>query len=247
MKKNTLKMGARSKVFLDIETFANEVYTWGIYEQNAIAKKKEWFIMSYAYKVEGEKTTHVVSLPDFKTYKKDKGDDKELVKSLWELFDKHDVIIAHNADFDVKKSCARFFHHGLPPPTPYVVVCTKKMAKSRFKMDSNKLDSIGEYTELGRKIKHEGFELWLKCREGNMSAWRKMCQYNKQDVVLLEKIYNKMLPWSNNAPKLYHNALCQHCGSDKVQLRGTYYSKKSGGKRFQCTNCGIWGHTFIKI
>jgi DNA polymerase III alpha subunit (gram-positive type) len=242
--KNKLKKGERTKVFLDIETFANEVYTWGIYEQNAIAKKKEWFLMSYSYKVDGEKTTHVVALPDFKkSYKKDKSDDRELALSLWHIFDKYDVIIAHNADFDVKKSCARFFHHGFPPPSPYEVVCTKKLAKSRFKMDSNKLDHIGEYTELGRKIKHEGFD--LACREGNMAAWGRMKKYNKQDVVLLEKIYQKMLPWSKTAPKLYHNSTCKHCGSDEVQLRGVYYSRKPGGRRFICKECGIWGHTFI--
>ena len=175
----------RKIVYLDIETFANVAYTWGIYEQDIIGKKEEWFILSYAYKVEGEKAVHVVSLPDFPGYKKNMGDDSELVRKLWKLFDEADVIVAHNADFDVKKSCARFLYHGLPPPSPFKTLCTKKLAKSRFKMDSNKLDHIGEYTGMGRKIKHEGFDLWLKCRDGDMKAWGRMCKYNKQDVVLL--------------------------------------------------------------
>lgn len=237
----------RLEVFLDIEIMANLIYAWGIYEQNAVDKYREWYIMSYAYRVKGEKKTHVVALPDFPRFKKDPTDDYDLVKTLWELFDKHDVIIAHNADFDIKKSCARFLHHGLPPPSPYVGVCTKKLAKSRFKMDSNKLDHIGKYTGVGTKLKHQGFDLWKACEAKDKKAWAIMRKYNKMDVDLLVRIYEKMIPWAKNSPKLYFHAKCKYCGSNKTQWRGDYPAKKPYGKRYQCTEsgCGQWGHEFL--
>ena len=229
----------------DIETFANQAFVWGKYEQNVIAYIKEWFMMCYSYKWLDEKGTHVVALPDFKGYKKNKEDDKALVKSLWQLFDEADIIIAHNGNsFDIKKTNARFIYHGLPPPTPYKTIDTKLVAKRYFNFNSNKLDDLGNYFGIGRKLDTGGWELWDACWKGDLKAWKKMKDYNKQDVILLEKVYHKMLPFMTNHPNLAllngEKCACPNCGSLNIQKRGFNTSRVSRTQRYQCQDCSSW-------
>ena len=74
--------GARV-VLLDIETSPNLGYVWGLWDQNVIEFENEWNILCFAWKVLGEKATHVVSRPDFaKEYKADPDDDVMVCEEL---------------------------------------------------------------------------------------------------------------------------------------------------------------------
>ena len=237
-------------LLFDIETMANLVYVWGKYEQNVIAYQRHWYMLTFAYKWLGEKKTYVKSLPDYKLYKKDKHNDLELIKDLWKLFDEADIIIAHNgASFDIKKTNARFIKHKLRPPTPYQIIDTKLVAKKYLKMDSNKLDDLGDYFNIGRKINTGGFELWLGCEANDPKAWKKMCDYNIQDVILLEKVYLEMLPFMVNHPNVGlmngEKTSCPNCGSKETQKRGFGYNRTGKYQRYQCMGCGAWSKSGI--
>jgi DNA polymerase elongation subunit (family B) len=219
-------------LLFDIETSANLAYVWGKYEQNVIEYKEEWRLLSVAWKWLDNPRIYALNAPQ---------NDKKLVKVLWELFDEADVIIGHNSDqFDIRKTNARFAYYNLPPPSPYKTVDTKKAAKRYFNFNSNKLDDLGEYLKLGRKVKHEGFSLWLGCLANNPLSWKRMIRYNKQDVVLLEKIYLRLRPYMTNHPKIYGKTKCPHCGSNNVIYRGMSTSPKPK-QRISCKDCGIWG------
>ncbi len=231
-------------LYFDIENAPNVTYTWGIYEQNVLSVTKEWYIISFAYKW-NEGSVNVLALPHFELYKTDPTDDKELVKKLWELFDEADIIVAHNGDaFDIKKANARFLFHGLPPPQPYKTIDTLKVARKYFKLNSNKLDDLGKYLKVGRKLEHTGFSLWEGCLNGDEKSWRLMCLYNKRDVDLLYKVYDKLKGWMANHPNvnIYNDELnkCPVCGSHKLQKRGFGYTKLGRYQRYQCTECGAW-------
>lgn len=240
----------KPKILLyDIENTPLVSYTWGIWEQDVVEVKEEWYILSFAYKWLGEKTTHVCSLPDYLLYKKDPKNDKELMRTLWTLFNEADIVIGHNSNaHDDKKSNARFIQHGFMPPKPYKTIDTLKVARRYFKFDSNKLDRLGQYFKLGRKVSHEGFSLWLGCMSGNKKSWKKMCEYNKQDVILLEKIYLKMLPYIEKHPNLSilsgEVIGCPNCGSIKTHKRGFVITKGvkqvQRKQRFQCQLCSAW-------
>ncbi len=233
-------------LFFDIETMANLAWVWGKYEQNVIDYEMEWYMLCFAWKWLGESQTHVLGLPDFSGYKKDPENDRKLVLELWKLFNEADIIIAHNGDeFDIKKANARFIYHGLTPPAGYRTVDTKKVAKRYFKFNSNKLDDLGNLLGLGRKIDTGGFELWKGCALGDMPSWNKMMKYNKQDIVLLEKVYFKLLPWMTAHPNLNltEGTLCNcpNCSSHKIQSRGTMpVGRTSIRRRYQCQDCGSW-------
>lgn len=232
-------------LFFDIETMANLAYVWGKYEQDVIAYNRHWYMLSFAYKWLGEKKTYVRALPDYPLYKKDQFSDYALIKELWDLFDEADVVVAHNgASFDVKKANSRFMKWKLPPPSPYKIIDTKLVAKRYTKQDSNKLDDLGDYFGIGRKINTGGFSLWLECEAGDMKAWGKMKKYNIQDVVLLEKVYLAMLPFMTNHPNmnLYSGTLhnCPNCSSYNVVKDGFSYSRVSKTQRWKCKSCGAW-------
>lgn len=230
-------------LFLDLETFPNIGYTWTKWETNVIDFIEHWYILCVGYKWLGGKTK-VVALPDFKGYKPH-SKDEELVKFAWGLLDEADIVIAQNGDaFDIKKLNTRFMQYGLTPPSPYKTIDTLKIAR-KFSFNSNKLDDLGRDLGLGRKLEHEGFPLWLKCREGDMKAWKRMKSYNKQDVELLEQLYLKERPWIKNHPNLdafnHINTTCPRCGSKDIQWRGEYKTQTNLYKRFCCKNCGSWG------
>lgn len=235
----------RTLVF-DIETMANLAYVWGKYEQNVISFEHDWYMLTFAYKWLGEKKIHVRALPDYKNYKKDKKDDKALCKELWDLFDEADVVIGHNGDaFDIKKAQARFVQHGFQPPAPFKTVDTLKVARKYFKFTSNKLDDLGDYLKVGRKVQTGGWELWKGCAiDDKKSSWNKMRRYNKQDIKLLEDVYMALRPWMVNHPNF--NVVsgtkdnCPVCGVANLSKRGFYVTRTTRHQRFRCSGCGAW-------
>ena len=112
-------------------------------------------------------------------------------------------------------------------------------------MTSNKLDMLGQLLGLGRKVPHEGFELWRKCMKGDLKAWAKMVKYCKGDVRLLEKVYLRLLPYMGQHPNYgtytdTDKPECPKCGSTKLQRRGFAYTSVSKFQRFRCNKCGAW-------
>ena len=230
---------------MDVENSPNLAFVWGKYEQNVIDYEKEWYMLSFAYKWKDEKTVKAFKLSDFPTYKKDKTNDKKLLLELWKLLDEADIVIGHNVDrFDVRKTNARFLANGISVPSPYKTVDTLKVAKKYFFLNSNKLGDLGKYLKLGSKIDTGGFDLWLGCMAGDSSSWKKMVEYNKNDIVLLEKVYETLKPWMTNHPNV--NVLsgrpnaCPTCGSPRIHGRGYGIAGGRKKQKFQCQNCSCW-------
>lgn len=229
-------------LFLDIETAPSLGWVWGKWQQNVIDFKTDWYMLSFAYKWAHENQVHVLGLNDFKSYKRDTENDKQLLKALWKLLDEADIVIAHNGDsFDLPKINTRMLTHKMRPPTPYKTVDTLRIAKKAFAFDSNKLDDLGRYLGVGRKLPHTGFHLWRGCMNGDTGSWDLMKQYNAHDVELLEQVYYIMRPWDKNHPNVNKGQqACPKCGSYNVQRRGFSYTLLRKKQRFQCSNCAGW-------
>ena len=71
-------------LFFDIETAPNLAYVWGKYEQDVIAFKSEWHLLSFAYKWLGNPEVKCETMHNQKN-------DKKLSKKLRDLFDEADV------------------------------------------------------------------------------------------------------------------------------------------------------------
>lgn len=230
-------------LLLDIETFPNIGYTWGKYDQNVIRYTQEKCLATFAAKWLNEKPVIAKALNSYPNYKPGSYDDVELVKELWQLLDAADVVVAHNGDaFDIKECNGRFIVHGLKPPKPFKTIDTKKAVKRVSRFNSNKLDDLGELLHIGRKIKTD-FDLWAGCISGDSRSWRLMVDYNKKDVILLEKLYLRLRHWITNHPNftVLDRSWCVKCGSKNIQYRGFAIRGKSRFRRFQCQECGGWG------
>lgn len=227
-------------MIVDIEVTPDLGYVWEKYETNVLSYYKYGQLLSFSCKWYGENTTHMFSLRNMS--------EKQLVKKLWFFLDEADIAIAHNGNaYDFKKANAYFLKHNFSAPSPYKTIDTKLVAKRYFKFVSNKLDDLGDYLGIGRKAQTGGFDLWLACMARDNKAFKKMEEYNKQDVVLLEKVYEKMLPYMNNHPNIgLMNGLilaCPNCGSEHIQKRGIAYTRVSVYQRMQCMDCFSWSQT----
>lgn len=234
-------------ILLDIETSPLTAYTWRAFDDNALKILEFSKIMSVAYKELNKDGVWCKSVSDYKGYKKGQINDERLVKEIWDVLDKADIVISHHGDrFDLPKLNARFVYYGLPAPAAYKSVDTKKVASKYFKFDSNSLNNLGSYLNLGEKIENGGFILWDKCIQGDPDAWQRMKEYNVQDVLLLEKVYLTMRPYINNHPNL--NVLagevtsesCPTCQSTSVIKRGFSVTRTGKRQRYQCSDCGSW-------
>jgi hypothetical protein len=232
-------------LLLDIETSPNLGWTWGKYQQDIIRFNKEWFILCWSVKWLGKPKIITRALPDYSLYGKDPENDMKLMLDLWDLIDEADVVVAHNGDeFDIKKINSRFAFHGITPPSPVKSVDTLKMARKYFGFTSNKLEDLVKSLAIGKdKLETGGFDLWLKCLGGNVEAWKRMIQYNKRDVELLEEVYLKLKPWDITHPNygVYQGErVCPRCGSDNLHSRGYYRTNTLTYNRFCCNDCGGW-------
>lgn len=240
------KKGPRVLIF-DIETSPTLGYVWRVYEDNLLRTEKEWFMLSVAYKWADDDQIKCIALPDFPAYKNkaNRENDVHLVKELWNLFNEADLIIAHNGDaFDIKKANARFIAHEMQPPSHYKTIDTLKAARRHFKFNSNRLNDLGSYFDIGVKLPNTGKDLWFRCMAGDPEAWKEMKAYNIQDVKLLEQVYYRLRPWISNHPNmnLYsdtpHDQNCPKCESSKVIRRGFNYRTTGKVQQMQCTDCG---------
>lgn len=133
-------------------------------------------------------------------------DDKKLLEVFIPELNKADFIVAHNGDnFDLPWIRTRALAHGLPMYPKYISVDTLKEARYNHRLPSNKLDDIGDYFGLGRKI-HAPRELWTKVTDDNCrETLEEMIKYCEQDVFLLEAVYNKFAEFT--LPKIHVGTL----------------------------------------
>jgi hypothetical protein len=231
-------------LLIDIETSPIVSYTWGLWDQNVGLNqiKEDWYILSWGAKWLHDKNIMYQDLRCSKTPE----NDSPLLKSMWKLLDKADIVITQNGKkFDIKKLNARFIINGFQPPSSFKQIDTLEIAKKHFAFTSNKLEYMADKINTKyKKLKHEqfsGFEMWKECLKGNMKAWKAMEKYNKYDVLSLEELYNKMIVWDKgvnlNHYYDYPTQICS-CGSTEQIKKGFEYSAVSKFQRYKCTNCG---------
>lgn len=235
------------RLYFDIEVspcigfFWNPGHKINISYENII---KERAIICICYKWEHEKKVSSLTWDS-------KQDDKKMLQEFIKIADTADEMVGHNGDkFDLSWIRTRCLFHRIPMFPDYVSTDTLKVARAKFRFNSNRLNYIGQFLGLGQKI-HTGFDLWKnivtnKCEK----SLDKMVRYCKQDVKLLEGVYlvmkNHIKPKTHQGVKMGKEKVsCPECGGN-TRISKTVFNA-SGLKRFyrQCTKC--WkNHTTSK-
>lgn len=226
-------------LFIDIETSPNVLLSFRIGQKvslNPDSIVQERRIICICWKWQGEKEVHHLEWDR-------KQDDKRMLKRFHKVLDKADIIVGHNGDgYDIPFIKGRMLIHGLPPVAEIQSLDTLKFTRGKFYFNSNKLDYIGQTLGLGKKLETGGFQLWKDITLNNCSkSLKKMIKYCKQDVKLLEKVYDKLLPHSKPKYRLGGDDSldCTNCGSQNTHAHRTY-ATRAGTKRqvMLCQECG---------
>lgn len=184
-------------LLLDIETSPNTAHVWGIWQQNIGLNQllESSYTMCYSAKWLGEDEIFFDSVFE--------SDSQAMLVGIHELIDQADAVVHYNGSkFDMPTLNKEFLLAGLTPPSPVKQIDLLQVAKKQFRFVSNKLDYVSQALGLGKKTEHMGHELWIQCMANNPEAWKLMEEYNKNDVILLEKVYYKFRPWIKQ--HLYH-------------------------------------------
>lgn len=229
-------------LLLDIETAPNVVHCWGLWNQNVSINQimDSGYVMCFAAKWYGSDEVIFNSVHAVGT--------KKMLKQVHALMDEADAIIHYNGTkFDIPTLNKEFLLEGFDPPSPAKQIDLLKTARQQFKFPSNKLDYIAKALGCGGKTKHKGHELWIGCMNGSNEDWAVMEEYNKNDVIILEKVYSKLKPWIKHHANhgLYNNTnlVCPNCGGNHYHKRGFAYTHAGKYQRFQCNGCGNWFRT----
>lgn len=234
-------------LLLDIETAPKKAWVWGMFKQTVGLSQlvDDWYMLCWCAKWLGDKKVMSSAIWDFKRhYSQYPEDDFLAVEKLHELMCEADIIVAHNGDrFDVPSVNTRFVIHGMQPPDKYQTYDTLKAARSNFKFTSNRLDALGRFLGVGRKVETGGFDLWAKCLDKDKKSQKKMVDYCKQDVNLLEEVYLKLRPWDSRHPNVTIYGSCDRprcnvCGSEHVHSKGLSYTRTQFYRRWKCQECG---------
>lgn len=178
-------------------------------------------------------------------------DEIDFLDRLHALLTEADVVVSYNGKrFDIPMINREFVKAGYGPPAPYKQVDLLETVKKQFKLPSNKLEFVLKDFEVGAKMQHEGFGLWIKCMQGDQKAKETMLKYNRKDVTELEKLHDRLAGWVVGTPNaaLYLDTIpdgpvCIHCGSVHVQHRGFAYTNTGKFQRIFCTDCGGWSRS----
>jgi DNA polymerase elongation subunit (family B) len=250
-----IKAAARpiKRLFFDVETSYYTCRLWRIgktdyISPDTIISQKQ--IICIAYKWQYEDDVHILDWS--------KGE-KAMLKSFIKVLEEADEIIGHNGDrFDIKELRTRCIYYGIPMFPAYRTLDTLLKARQYFNFASNKLDYIGKYLNVGKKLDHEGLQMWIDVVENkDKKALERMKDYCMQDVILLEDVFFAMSPYilhNNNFAVLtggdkWH---CPECASDNVLLDHTYATAMGTIKRnMKCTDCGkqykVSNRTYMKM
>lgn len=202
------------RLFFDIETSPNVVYSWRIgynlsLQPHDIIEEKK--IICISYKWEGDDTIYHLKWDENK-------DDKEMIRAFIRVMNSADEIVAHNGDkFDIRWLRSRAIFHRLPMFPKYRSLDTLKKSRGGFYFNSHRLDYIAKYLGVGAKKVHRGFDMWKEVMNNDKDALKEMVDYCDQDVVVLEDVFLVLQPYI---------------------LPNTNVSIHTKGKKYGCPICG---------
>ena len=241
MTKTNLKT-KRRRLFFDIETSPNIGLFWEAgYKKNITTDNiiRERAIICICYKWEDEKEVYALQWDA-------KQNDKRMLEQFVKVANTANELVGHNGDkFDLAWIRTRCLFHGIDMFPTYQTIDTLKVARSKFRFQSNRLNYIAEFLGLGGKIKTE-FNLWKDILlNKDKVAMEKMIKYCKKDVSLLEEVYK--LLGNHIAPKTHYGVVfgedrgsCPECGADSKNLIKNMSRTTATGVvkiQYQCKVC----------
>lgn len=242
-------------LFLDIETspllamvFQKQVWKARISYDRVL---QDYFMLTWAGKFLGDDKIYSDKLTSQEALQEN---DYRIVKSLWHLLDEADIVIIHNAPFDIPNINTRSVKYKINPPSPFKIIDTLKVAQNQFGFTHNSLGALANF--FGFEGKDDvTFELWKRCLFGDNAGLLEMEDYNIQDVLILEDVYLCLRSYIKGHANLDlyvddDTPSCPHCGSKNLTLLKDkyFYTQAVRYQVYRCDDCGALsrGKTGVK-
>ena len=242
-------MTKRKRLFFDIETSPNIGLFWEAgYKKNIDSSNiiKERAIICICYKWEDQKEVHSLNWDH-------KQNDKRMLEAFIKVINQSDEAIGHNGDkFDLAWIRTRCLFHGIDMFPRYTTIDTLKIARQKFRFNSNKLNYIADFLGFGQKIKTE-FGLWKRIMFDKCpTAMADMIKYCKKDVILLEKVYTELAKHIESRTHYgvvfgQDRGSCKECGSDElIKQRKNVLASGLIKITYKCKTCGKYSQKVDK-
>lgn len=228
------------RLIFDIETSPLVAYTWRVgykisIPHDNIIKLNKIICISYKWQDKDKISTLVWDK---------KQCDKQMLNDFVNVVKAADELVAHNGDnYDIKWLRTRCAFHNIDFPDKIESYDTLKKARKQFRLNSNKLDYMAKFFGVGEKMETGGFKLWLDVLSDDAEALKKMVKYCEQDVLILQKVFEKVYKYSEvniHTGVSYgdHRWTCDKCGSQQINSNGSR-TLKSGTVRYRlrCVSC----------
>lgn len=222
-------------LFIDIEWAPATAYVWKMWDENVSPDQliDEGGMLCFCAHWGGSK--------EYLFYSEWEHGRIGMAQAALDLLTEADKVITYNGNkYDIPKLRGEILLAGLNPFPPLTSIDVLKVVK-KFGFVMNRLAYIGPLLGAGKKVKHEGFNLWKDVLAGKATAQKKMTKYCIQDVKVLVKLYNRVRSFIEDHPHTgTHAHECGNCGKDTTQSRGFRRTKMFKIQRIQCTSCGSW-------
>jgi len=227
----------RKRLFLDIETAPNLGLFWRAGRDLTIDYGnivKERAIICACWSWSGRYPIHS------ETWNKSQND-RRVVEALAKAVNDADEVVTHNGNrFDLKWLRGRCLYYSIPLVPNIVSIDTCQLARKYFDLNSYRLDYVGQYLGVGRKIETGGFDLWKQVvMRNDRKALDKMVRYNANDVRLLEDVYNKMQKYFPN--RTLFSGTVRECPECKGKMTVSKRRVSAAGRKTVQMCCGDCG------
>ena len=226
-------------LLLDVETSPNTAFVWSLWKENIpLARLIETSkVLCWSAKLYGEKKVMFDS-----TFH---SSPNKMLFGIHDLLNEADAVVHYNGqNFDIPVLQREFLLYGIRPPAPYKQIDLLQVVRKQFRFVSNKMAHVSKSLGIEGKANDMDFTMWINCMANDPAAWKQMKAYNINDVLVLEKLYDKLMPWIRSHPNfgLYRNGeeVCPHCGGNHLQRRGYAFTNALKYIRLQCQGCGNW-------
>ena len=194
------------------------------------------------FKWYGQKQVHIISISDYRAWLSDPSNDKGVVRDFAKVFEQAEIVVGYySKGFDVKFLNARLMTYGFNclPPVPHVDLYFA--AKRSFALSRKSMANVGYHLRVpDKKTPLEGRE-WVKASTGNLNALKGVIRHCKADIIVTEKLYEKMRPLIRQHPPVTKDEACDTCGHTNFTKPVIYLANTKKNKyRMRCKVCNSW-------
>ena len=227
-------------LYIDIEAAPAKAYIWDLKTRYVPLSQvaEDGYILCFSYRWAHEDEVGFWSIWD-------QGHDA-MIQAAHDLLSEADHVVTYNGNgYDLPRLNVEFLIARLGPPEPYHHTDLYQAVNRKFRVLSKSMNHMLKLLSLEHKLEHKGFELWTGCMQGNKEDRLVMEEYNIQDVIVMEELYEEMYPWLDHVPNASlwmepsDKPRCR-CGSENLRFKGYKRTKVLSYKQYHCNDCGSW-------